>query len=190
MSAAANRACDGKDPAPAGDMLGDPDSWVGAYGEALFRFAVLRVGDVAAAEDLVQETFLAAWKGRDRFSGECSPQTWLVAILKRRIADHYRQQGRRLDLKPAAAVRTPGADRPEAEQAEFWNVVSGCTGDLPGHLARAFQLRTFADETPEAICGAEGISRKNLSVRLHRARQLLRRCLETRWFGGDDGEAR
>ncbi|QDV72917.1 sigma-70 family RNA polymerase sigma factor [Botrimarina mediterranea] len=171
-------------------QLGDPETWVDRYGDMLFRFAMLRVGDADAAEDLVQETLLAAWQSRARYSGDCTPPTWLVAILKRRIADYFRKQGRRSTLNRSAAAsgKTAVPPQPEVEQVEFWSVVHSCTGDLPDHLARAFRLRTFADESPEDICGSEGISRKNLSVRLHRARQLLRRCLEMRWFGGDEAK--
>ena len=48
----------------------DPAEWVDLYGDALYRFALARVNDVPTAEDLVQETFLAAIKGRDRFKGQ------------------------------------------------------------------------------------------------------------------------
>ena len=177
------------------DRLGDPERWVDEHGEALMRFATLRVRDAATAEDLVQETLLAAWRGRDRYDGLCEPRTWLVAILKRRVADYFRRIGRRpetegdhsLDQSTEPSAQT--ADR-EAESAEFWNVLTGCTGQMPPHLERAFRLRTFSQEEPTAICDAEGISRKNLSVRLHRARQLLRKCLELRGFNAAWGGPR
>jgi RNA polymerase sigma-70 factor (ECF subfamily) len=49
----------------------DPSEWVDRYGDYLFRYAMLRVRDGSKAEDLVQETFLAALKGRQSFSGKC-----------------------------------------------------------------------------------------------------------------------
>lgn len=172
--------------APHHATLGDPDSWVDHHGDALLRYALTRVVDRSTAEDLVQETLLAAWRGRGAFDGGCEPRTWLVAILKRRIADHHRRNGRRRETPNEgladAAVPAPRSAEPDCESAEFWDVVSRCTSDLPDHLSRAFRLRMFGEEAPESICDSEGISRKNLSVRLHRARQLLRRCLETKWF--------
>lgn len=170
----------------ANPYLGDPDSWVQQHGDVLLRFAMTRVGDLATAEDLVQETLLAAWRARDSFDGACEPRTWFIAILRRRIADHFRRVGRRplgppTDAQAEASAAVAGADQ-STEAAEFWSVVTGCTGEMPEHLARAFRLRTFQEEAPETICGSEGISRANLSVRLHRARQLLRRCLEAKWF--------
>lgn len=176
-----------KDESTAG--LGDPETWVDRYGDGLLRYALTRVGDRSTAEDLVQETLLAAWRGRSGYSGSCSAETWLTSILKRRVADDFRRRGRRPPTVPEHLLDSPPPSPrgvgPDHEAAEFWSVVSGCTGDMPDHLARAFRLRTFGEEAPATICDAEGISRKNLSVRLHRARQLLRRCLETRWFSGE-----
>ncbi|TWT96184.1 RNA polymerase sigma factor YlaC [Botrimarina colliarenosi] len=167
--------------------LGDPEDWVNHYGDSLLRYALLRVGDIEAAEDLVQETLLAAWRGRDAYRGACDPRTWLISILKRRVADHYRRQGRNAPreagVDPEKIVDVAAND--DSEKRDFWRVFFACSGDLPAHLARAFQLRTFADAEPAAICATEGISRKNLSVRLHRARRLLRQCLESRWFTDD-----
>ncbi|HKK02115.1 MAG TPA: sigma-70 family RNA polymerase sigma factor, partial [Desulfuromonadales bacterium] len=72
--------------------------WVDKYGDFLYRFAMSRVGDVQLAEDLVQETFLAALKTSSSFAGRSSERTWLVSILKRKIIDHYRQSWRMVDF--------------------------------------------------------------------------------------------
>src|SRR6516164_10428229 len=65
--------------------------WLTAHGDYLFNFAVGQLRDPAAAEDVVQETFLAALKARDRFSGRSSDRTWLVGILRHKIYDHLRK---------------------------------------------------------------------------------------------------
>lgn len=189
---------------PAVPLFGDPDHWVGEHGDALLRFALLRVGDTATAEDLVQETLLAAWKARDRFDGSSTFRTWLIGILKRRIADHFRKNGRnkRLAGNDSEQFTTAGswAENPQAwrepvrrsdakpadqgaEEQEFWGVVTECTSSLPEHLCRAFLLRTLSGEETDKVCDQEGISAKNLSVRLHRARLLMRKCLEKHWYG-------
>jgi len=69
----------------------DPESWVDSYGDALFHFALARVKDREIAEDLVQETFLAAVKAQDRFKGKSTEKTWLFGILKHKVIDHYRK---------------------------------------------------------------------------------------------------
>lgn len=176
----------------AADLTGasplDADRWVDDHGDALLRFALSRGLETAAAEDAVQETLLAAWKGRDRFHGDCSVRTWLVAILKRRIADHFRRAlPRAATSQPLDEVREPPTQAPPPDDAvrgaEFWTVLTGCTSKLPDHLGRAFSLRSLSDAPIDAICEQEGVTRENLSVRLCRARTLLRRCLERHWFG-------
>lgn len=73
----------------------EPSRWVDLYGDVLFGYAALRVPSRDIAEDLVQETFLAALRTRDTFAGDSSEQTWLVSILRRKIADHFRDSVRR-----------------------------------------------------------------------------------------------
>jgi len=62
------------------------DAWVDKYGDALFHFALARVNKRDIAEDLVQETFLAAVKSQERFKGQSSEKTWLFGILKHKVA--------------------------------------------------------------------------------------------------------
>lgn len=181
----------------------DPAQWVDRYGDLMLSFAVARTGRREVAEDLVQEAFLAAWRARATFDGRSSRGTWLVGILRRKIADHFRASGRELvshAAEPAMAERAlfnargkwaaaprkwPATPERLAEDAEFWRVFGGCLDTLPVHLAQAFQLREFGLATMEDICRVAGITPKNLSVRLHRARLLLRQCLERKWFCHD-----
>lgn len=67
-------------------------AWLAEYGDDLLRYAVARVGQINVAEDLVQETFLAAIRGHREFRRQSSIKTWLTGILRRKIADHYRRQ--------------------------------------------------------------------------------------------------
>ena len=74
--------------------IDNPESWVDSYGDFLYRFALSRVKDPSVAEDLVQETFLAALRARENFKGESAGRTWLIAILKHKIVDHIRKRVR------------------------------------------------------------------------------------------------
>src|SRR5580704_17012751 len=81
----------------------NPAQWLDLYGDFLFNFAVGQVRDASEAEDLVQETFLAALKSRDRFAGKSSERTWLTSILRHKIYDHLRVKSRRariMDIGP------------------------------------------------------------------------------------------
>ena len=72
----------------------DPEQWLDQHGDALYAFALLRVQQPAVAEDLVQDTLLAAFSGRERFGGGAQERTWLIGILKHKIIDHLRKSGR------------------------------------------------------------------------------------------------
>jgi RNA polymerase sigma-70 factor (ECF subfamily) len=181
----------------------DPETWVDQHGDSLFRFAVSRVQDPETAADLVQETFLAALRLRDTFAGRSSVRTWLIAILKHKIADCLRKTDRERRFHEAGESedgtermfdrrghwQTPPLDwgsdpLREYERREFWEVLGRCLSKIPAHLVDAFLECELEGESREAICRDLKITPENLSVRLFRARLLLRRCLEMHWFRG------
>ena len=190
------------EPPPADADLGDPAQWVDRYGDALLQYAVTRVGDRETAEDLVQETFLSALKARGDFDRRAAFSTWLIAILRRKIIDHYRKDARTLvttdaeldevaplfdrtghwTVPPANWRSTPAS---QAENSEFWQIVRRCLAELPRHLAQAFELRELGLATVQEASEIAGITPRNLSVRLHRSRLLLRSCLEQKWFAAE-----
>src|SRR3989344_502284 len=71
-----------------------PQHWLDEHGDALYRYAYFRLRDAAQAEDLVQETLLAAWQARHGFSGRSSERTWLIGILKNKLVDYLRKGAR------------------------------------------------------------------------------------------------
>ena len=179
----------------------DPAGWLERHGTALYRFAKAKLGRSDTAEDLVQETLLAALQSYDRFQGRSSERTWLLAILRRKIVDHYR--GR--DGREPGRNRTERSDREtfrffeenghwrnaparwkgahEAlEVEEFRDVLAHCLERLPAPLAEAFLLREWEGMGVEPVAETLDVSAATLRVRLHRARLLLRECLERNWF--------
>lgn len=179
----------------------DPSGWVELHGDVLFRYATARVRDPAVAEEVVQETFLAALRARGDFAGRSSEQTWLVGILRRKIVDHFRARARmeaaatadegerfsdRFFDKTGSWKETPprwGTDAADGlEQGEFWRVMDDCLSKLPGPMGAAFCLRELEQVDTEGICKILGMTASNLWTQLHRARMLLRTCLERNWF--------
>jgi RNA polymerase sigma-70 factor (ECF subfamily) len=168
------------------------------YRRDLYRFAMSKVGKHDLAEELVQETFLAAWAGRKSFSGRSSVKTWLTGILKHKIVDHYRKHYRERDTRlvhtreewdaiPETGRRTgapEGADDPSdaAQKREFWSVLKRCVQDLPTTQARAFYLRELSGTDRKKILEALDVSPGNLNVILHRARVRLRASLQRSGF--------
>jgi RNA polymerase sigma factor (sigma-70 family) len=72
--------------------------WLEEHGDALYSYALPRVRNADAAEDLVQETLLAAIKGRKSFAGRSAERTWLTGILKHKLIDHLRKSARQRPL--------------------------------------------------------------------------------------------
>jgi RNA polymerase sigma-70 factor (ECF subfamily) len=186
--------------------LSDPDAWLDLHGDSLYRFALLRVRNPTAAEDLVQETLLAAWRAKGSFAGQATERTWLIAILKNKIIDHFRRNSRETPLSDVAdtdeaidalfnahsghwAQRPMAWPRPDdaLEQAEFWQIFQDCLTGLPVRQAQVFTLTEVDGLSTEELCKALNAQPSNVWVMLHRARLRLRECLEQRWFGATAG---
>ena len=168
----------------------------------LLRFAVLQLRDEQAAEDVVQDTLLAALQGRERFAGRAQLKTWLVAILKNKIVDRIRQRCREAPLPEAGdseaeefdalfgddghwrEVPADWGDPARAfEQGRFYDVLELCMQALPENLARVFLMREVLEMETDEICKELAITPSNCWVVLYRARMRLRECLQLRWFG-------
>src|ERR1700693_4007431 len=75
---------------------------VAEHRDYLYRYALLHLRDASRAEDVVQETLLAAVETGDRFSGRSSLRTWLTGIRKHKIIDVFRRQSREARLDTSA----------------------------------------------------------------------------------------
>jgi len=169
----------------------------------LLRVAQLQLRDGELAEDVVQETLLAALKAREGFTGKSTVKTWLTGILKHKIVDAIRARQRApvamasLDeeadvedfeplFKENGAWAAPPAEWGDPEDAlsrrEFFEVMDMCLEKLPPNTARVFIMREVMDLTTEEICKELRITANNLWVILYRARMALRLCLEQNWF--------
>lgn len=83
-----------------------PDEWVDRYGDSLYRFALVRLGNAYEAEDAVQETFLAAIASQEQYSGAGSQRNWLISILRRKVIDAMRLRGRNAGRRKSRRVTT------------------------------------------------------------------------------------
>lgn len=183
-------------------MSPNPEKWLDEHGDYLFGYAFARLQDRGVAEDMVQETLLAALEAKDRFEGRSSERTWLVGILKHKILDHLRSHSREIPvtelLEPDGEMEAlfdergkwkegpaPWRDDPQSflHQKEFWNTLVQCLEELPGRLGRVFALRELEGLGTNEISNLFGVTSTNLGVLLYRARMRLRRCLEINWLG-------
>ena len=190
-----------------GGSVSDPEKWVEEHGDYLFRCALLRVRDRVTAEDLVQETLLAALQARERFSGISSERSWMIGILKHKIIDRFRKDIREHPAEDPERMtdipedddtfdkdghwrldQTAPMDWPDhpgavLERKQFWESLRRCLSKLPSNMAQVFTLRELDELETDAICTMLHISSSNLWVLLHRARKQLRQCLEVNFFG-------
>jgi RNA polymerase sigma-70 factor (ECF subfamily) len=180
----------------------DPVTWLNQYGDALYRYARARVQDSFIAEDLVQDTLLAAYRSWKTFSGQSTVQTWLTGILKHKVVDYYRklnpEQGDEnldsfagsldnlFDKKEKWKIKPGdwgGDPKNVYERKELMGVIHACLANMPEKLSLAYTLREMEGATTGEICELFQTGKNNCWVLLYRARMLLRRCLEVNWFG-------
>jgi RNA polymerase sigma-70 factor (TIGR02943 family) len=191
---------------PPSPGLSDPELWVEEHGDYLFKFALLRLRDETKAEDVVQETFLAALKGGKTFAGKSAEKSWLVGILKNKIFDYYRKASRETSFTDLQFCDEHERERfvndgigqgswihelgpqewrhfgENLDQELFWRTYRDCAGALPEKVATVFNLREVDGLAGKEVCALLNITESNLWVMLHRARMALRQCLETNWF--------
>jgi RNA polymerase sigma-70 factor (ECF subfamily) len=173
---------------------------VDQFGDVLFRYTRLRITDHSVCEELVQETFLAALKGKENFKGQCEFSTWLVGILKHKILDYFRRQQRdQADALPDDAVvdnmfapfgkwkkmprRWQVNPEDSAMESEVLPALQRCMEALPELQRQAFALSVIDEQKSEDICKTLRVSATNVYVLLHRARLRLRDCLEKKGIG-------
>jgi RNA polymerase sigma-70 factor (ECF subfamily) len=192
---------DSDDDHPGASRPDDPARWLEEHGDVLFRHALRRVRDRETAEDLVQETLLAAVSARDGFRGGSSRRTWLIGILRHKLIDQVRRQIRRDEVESAgsadpavdlqftrfgrwrAAPREWQDDPAELlEKKEFRAILASCLEALPGRLGRVFGLRVMDEMESREVCQLLDITPTNLWAIMHRARMRLRACLDAHWL--------
>jgi RNA polymerase sigma-70 factor (TIGR02943 family) len=184
-----------------------PSAWVDDHADYLFNFAIGQMHDTHTAEDLVQETFLAALKSLGNFSGRSSDRTWLVGILRHKICDHLRRACRERAMRCEPMLFPTRQDWDESvswvhqvaaesqspskriELAEFRQHLERAIGTLPPRIAQVFQLYEIEERSNQEVCAQLNISESNLWVMLHRARKQLRAHLSAWWFGEPEHEA-
>ncbi len=163
---------------------------IDAHRPYLMRAARLKLRDAGDVEDVVQDTLIAAWNGRDAFRGQSALRTWLVGILNHKVVDLIRERQRR----PTVSYDALGPNAGDEDEAGADHIRSQQRGDSVAETierrqlcervlceleayspkaAKIFVMREIEGEETGAICRRLKVSNANCYVLLHRARQFL-----------------
>lgn len=181
--------------------------WVDLYSDKMFSWAFHKTGNRETAEDLVQDTFLAAVNAFSKFEGKSNPKTWLFSILNNKIVDFYRKEVRNPVVTEASQNAPDGLSFFDTlfdgdggwltnqapanwgtssdnllDDKNFVEVLQLCMGRLPANWNAAMRLKYLEEKKADSICQELGIAQTNYWQILHRAKLQLRKCLEAGWF--------
>jgi len=174
------------------------------HGGAILRLAMSFVKDRALAEEVVQETWLAALDHLDAFEGRSAVRTWLFHIAANKARTRLSREGRSVPFSsfgtpddsgdPAVDpdrfdqggmwIEPPGAwseENPErlAQGVQTRSAIEKAIADLPEAQRAVITLRDIEELEADEICDLLGITVSNQRVLLHRARSKVRQALET-----------
>lgn len=182
--------------------------WVSLYADNLFSWALYKTNDKETAQDLVQETFLAAFKSLDKYQGNSQPKTWLFSIINNKIIDFHRKKfrGNVINMSSINVVHnntdvlekffdSDGTWRKEVRPTEwkeseehlldnmdFKGVLQDCMEQLPETWFSAIQLKYLEEKNGKEICQELNITSSNYWQMLHRAKLQLKICIDKNWF--------
>lgn len=162
------------------------DAWYAQVLPRVYGYVYSRCGhDPDLAEELTQETFVDAIRHRRGFTGRSDPVTWLCAIARHRLADHYRRLDRQ-ERRQARLVReidVRGAD--ELERSEERDRIDQVLRGLPALQRAVLVLTTLDGLTVRQTAALVGKSERATESLLARARAGFRDA-----YGQDRGHGR
>jgi RNA polymerase sigma-70 factor, ECF subfamily len=161
------------------------------YNRALYRTARSILKDDAEAEDVLQEAYLLAYRGLDKFRGDSTVSTWLTRIVVNEAIARLRKTARRAQVialdgdsdwtNQAAEANMNEATHEQPEQAvmraEARRLLEKKIDALPDAFRTVFVLRAVEEMTVEETALCLGIPEPTVRTRFFRARGLLREAL-------------
>ncbi|WP_396638543.1 sigma-70 family RNA polymerase sigma factor [Maribacter sp. R77961] len=165
------------------------DKWIENYQTYLFNYAKLRIHNRLDVEEIIQDTFLAAWKSKDKFQNRSSERTWLTAILKHKIIDYYRRKSsKKGKIERYSLSHDEYRDNyhydvaiSQPEECILSNVnlenverlFDDALKHIPDSQSKVLRLRVYDQMNTEEICDKLDISKNNAWVLMCRARKTI-----------------
>lgn len=175
------------------------EKWVLQFSDELFCWALHKTSSKESAEDLVQETFYSAYHKIDSFQEKSTPKTWLFSILNNKIIDYYRKKSKQFvissdDYLPQIKATDSFFDEHEnwkneielneqnwLDNPEFNSILMSCIKNLPENWQFIIQSKYILDKNSADICQELQITMSNYWQITHRAKLLLKKCIELKW---------
>ena len=185
---------DGSDADVVADVLaGQPERFrllVERHEDALFRHALSLGMDRDTAADMVQDTLVRAWERLSECRDPARFRLWAGRILRNRCLDRLKSARQRtttsLESLPNGALgpdeSREGNPESEAELRSLEAALDGALATLPPDLAEAFVLKHVEGFSYDEMAEMTEVSRSALKMRVHRARDAIRACLEASGF--------
>ncbi|MBF7073273.1 sigma-70 family RNA polymerase sigma factor [Glaciecola sp. MH2013] len=140
----------------------------------IFRYAMWLIKDKAIAEDVVQETFLRAWKSLDSLKDEAAAKSWLITILRRENARRFeRKQFDLVDIDDVAVPDPKDFGDVTLEHRELRRIMSGLSEEYREPLMMQILMGFSGDEIAEQL----NLNKNTVMTRLFRARNQIREAL-------------
>jgi RNA polymerase sigma-70 factor (ECF subfamily) len=147
-----------------------------AYSTDLYRYAMWICGNDALSKDLVQETFLRAWKALDSLKSEKAAKSWLITILRREYARTFeRKVPKFTDIE---TVTVPEDDELEPDERMERQMLRKAMAALPPRYREPLLLQVVMGHSCEEISKQLGVSKSAVMTQLFRARELLKTKLQ------------
>lgn len=180
------------------------ESWVNQYADQIFSWAYHKTYSKETAEDLVQETFLAATKSFENCKNKNQPKSWLFSILNNKIIDHYRKAAKSLEDVQSklekdktyhlenmfnqygnwnnnARVIFATTEEHLLDNSDFNKLLDRCLENLPPRWKTAVLSKYILEKNGNEICQELGITPSNYWQVIRRAKLALKVCIEKHW---------
>ena len=149
---------------------------INIYRDDLFRYAYWLTGDRSVAEDLVQETFLRAWKAMHKLQKPEAAKGWLITILRRENARRFERFQPQFSAMPAEALEERKPDYDTSTEAF---ALRNAIAQLPEEYREPLVLQVIHGYSQKEIAQQLNITTGGAGTRLFRARKKLRELLGT-----------
>lgn len=147
-----------------------------AYGTDLYRYAMWICGNDALAKDLVQETYLRAWKALDKLNDVKAAKSWLITILRREYARTFeRKVPRFTDVED---VVVPDDSELEPEDRTEVKLLRQAIMGLDVKYREPLMLQVVLGYSCQEIADELEVSKSAVMTQLFRAREQLKRKLQ------------